>query len=222
MLCQLQLASNFHGHYNDVIIGAIVSQITSLTIVYSDADQRKHQSSASLTFVRGIHRWPVNSPHKWPVTRKMFPFGDVIMETLPIYIIPTDIKNPRWERQTNGEKKKCKNNSIMPTYFSLRIHIYLRIHWYMYAYSVYIYIDVCIYIYVYRYIYIPSNIASYPHLCLYSTHAYYCIVRIVLLPFSCYGYRWYYYLISSEKHSTKRDNICINVFCLLSWFIFHS
>ena len=40
---------------------------------------RKHQSSASLALVRGIHRWPVNSPHKWPVTRKMFPFDDVIM-----------------------------------------------------------------------------------------------------------------------------------------------
>ena len=35
-------------------------------------DQRKHQSSASLAFVRGIHRWPVNSPHKWPEKRKMF------------------------------------------------------------------------------------------------------------------------------------------------------
>ena len=40
---------------------------------------KKHQSSASLAFVRGIHRLPVNSPHKWPVTRKMFPFDDVIM-----------------------------------------------------------------------------------------------------------------------------------------------
>ena len=49
------------------------------TTVYSDADQSKHQSSASLAFVRGIHRGPVNSPHKWPVTRKMFPFDDVIM-----------------------------------------------------------------------------------------------------------------------------------------------
>ena len=70
-------------HYDDVIMSAIASQITSLTIVYSivysDADQRKHQSSASLAFVRGIHRGPVNSPHKWPVTRKMFPFDDVIM-----------------------------------------------------------------------------------------------------------------------------------------------
>ena len=59
------------------------SQITILTIVcatkYSGADQRKHQSSVSLTFVQGIHRWQVNSPHKGPVTRKMFPFVDVIM-----------------------------------------------------------------------------------------------------------------------------------------------
>ena len=70
-------------HYYDVIMDAMPSQITSLTIVcsavYSDADQRKHQSSASLAFVRWIHRWPVNSPHKGPVTRKMFPFDDVIM-----------------------------------------------------------------------------------------------------------------------------------------------
>ena len=63
-------------HYNDVIMGTIASQITSLTIVYSavysDADQRKHQSSASLAFVRENPRGPVNSPHKWPVTRKCF------------------------------------------------------------------------------------------------------------------------------------------------------
>ena len=62
---------------------AIASQITSLASVYSTvqlcADQRKHQSSASLAFVWGIHRGPGNSPHKWPVTRKMFPFDDVIM-----------------------------------------------------------------------------------------------------------------------------------------------
>ena len=76
------------SNYGDVIMGAIASQITSLTIVYStvysDADQRKHQSSASLAFVRGIHREPVNFPHKWPVTRKMFPFDDVIMGNMII------------------------------------------------------------------------------------------------------------------------------------------
>ena len=71
------------NHYNDVTMTATASLITSLTIVcstvYSSADQRKHQSSASLAFVRGIHGRPVNSPHKWPVTRKMSPFDDVIM-----------------------------------------------------------------------------------------------------------------------------------------------
>ena len=69
-------------HCNNVIMGAIASQVTSITIVYSTvysgADPRKHQSSASLAFVRGIHRWPVNSPHRWPVTRKMSPFDDSI------------------------------------------------------------------------------------------------------------------------------------------------
>ena len=53
--------------------------------VYSDADQRKHQSSASLAFVRGIHRGPVNSQRKWPVTRKMLPFDDVIISMSQIW-----------------------------------------------------------------------------------------------------------------------------------------
>ena len=70
------------SHYNDVIMATIASQITSLTMVfatvYLDTDQRKDQSSASLAFLWGIHRRPVNSPHKWPVTRKMFPFVNVI------------------------------------------------------------------------------------------------------------------------------------------------
>ena len=64
-------------------MGANASEITSLTVFYSTgysgADRRKHQSSASLAFVRGIHRWPVNSPHKWPVRWKTFSFDDVII-----------------------------------------------------------------------------------------------------------------------------------------------
>ena len=71
-------------HYCDVKMGAMASQITSLTVlystVYSGQDQRKLQSSASLAFVQGIHRWPVNSLRRGPVTRKMFPFDDVIMK----------------------------------------------------------------------------------------------------------------------------------------------
>ena len=66
------------AHYCDVMMGAMAPRITSLTIVYG-ADERKHQSSVSLAFVPGIRRWPVNSPHKWTVTRKLFPFDDVTM-----------------------------------------------------------------------------------------------------------------------------------------------
>ena len=75
----------------------MASQITSLTIVYSTVysgeDQRKHQSPVSLAFVQGIHRGPVNSPHKWPVTRKMFPFDDVIMIFPLIYPLHVSIQN---------------------------------------------------------------------------------------------------------------------------------
>ena len=87
------------SHYSDVIMGTMASQITSLTIVYSTVysggDQRKYQSSVSLAFVRGIHRWPVNSPHKWSVTRKRFPFDDVIMIQL-LCNISRRCKSLRW------------------------------------------------------------------------------------------------------------------------------
>ena len=67
-------------------MGDMESQITSLTIVYltvdSGADQSKRQSSASLAFVWGIHRWPVNSPHKRPLTQRMSPFDDVIISIM--------------------------------------------------------------------------------------------------------------------------------------------
>ena len=79
-------------------MGAIASHITSLTIVYSTvysgADQRKHQSSASLAFVRGIHRSPVNSPRKGPVTRKSFHLMTSSWFHWPIY------KYHRWWKQT--------------------------------------------------------------------------------------------------------------------------
>ena len=92
-----------HHHYSDVMLGAMASPITSLTIdystVYSGADQRKYQSSASLAFVRGIHWWPVDSPHKGPATRKMFLFDDVIIwsfalfaQTLRNFVLFTNIQ----------------------------------------------------------------------------------------------------------------------------------
>ena len=85
-------------HHNGVIMNALASQITSVSIVYSTvcsgADQRKHQSSGSLAFVRGIHRWPVHSPHKGPVTRKLFPCDDVIMNFSDILVYLLNLLPP--------------------------------------------------------------------------------------------------------------------------------
>ena len=70
-------------HYNDVTMTTMASHITSLTVVYStvysDADKKTSKLRVTGLCV-GKSSGPVNSPHKWPVTRKMFPFDDVIME----------------------------------------------------------------------------------------------------------------------------------------------
>ena len=80
-----------------VIMSTMASQTTSLTIVYSTihsgADQRKHQCSASLALVWGIHRWTVNSPDKGPVTRIMSPFDDVIMLNRKSWILKHPASN---------------------------------------------------------------------------------------------------------------------------------
>ena len=82
-------STNGLHHYRDVIVRAIASQVTGVSMVcstvYSGAVQRKLKSSASLAFVRGIHRWPVDSPHKGPVTRKMFAFDEVIMRCCVVF-----------------------------------------------------------------------------------------------------------------------------------------
>ena len=103
---------NFTIHYDDVTMSEIASRITSLMIVYSTvhsvADQSKHQSSASLAFVREIHRGPVNFPHKWPVTRKMFPFDDVIMSNVDelfwgsVCALKGNMYNDMWSRITKS------------------------------------------------------------------------------------------------------------------------
>ena len=97
----VQCHNKTHIHYNDVIVTMMATQIISLTIVnstvYSGADQRNQQSFASLAFVLGIHRWPVNSPHKGPGTRKMFPFYDVIMlSTNRMHIVCDAINIVTW------------------------------------------------------------------------------------------------------------------------------
>ena len=108
----LKCFSSRPTHYNDVIMGMIASQITSLMIVYStvysDADHRKHQSSISLAFVRKIHRGPVNSPHRWPVTQKMFPFDDVIMWWFcPIQW--SQVLSQEWRCSWSSTDRRCSN-----------------------------------------------------------------------------------------------------------------
>ena len=113
-------------------MSTIASQITSLVIVYSTiysgADQRKHQSSASLAFVRAIHGWPVNSPHKGPVTRKIFPFDDVIMEKL-------DVNNDEVSLYCSKCVKMvliflvCEDSFMT---IKSKLHIYIYIYWFYY------------------------------------------------------------------------------------------
>ena len=81
-----------HLHYDDVTMSKMASEITSVSIVYwnicSNVDQRKRQSSASLAFGGAIHRWPGNYSHKGPVTRKIFPFDDVLMRFRQGPVVP--------------------------------------------------------------------------------------------------------------------------------------
>ena len=116
----------------------IASQITSLpvvcSIVYSGVNQRKHQSSASLAFFREIHRGPANFPHKWPVTRKMFQFDDVIMvcKELMQHVVP--ICNLGRKRIRNDNRfewpPSCPNKTSKPSlhkwYINDYFYIFLR------------------------------------------------------------------------------------------------
>ena len=105
-MCSYVQGINWY-HNNGVTMSAVMSQITGMSTVCSvacsSAHQRKHQRSASLAFVRGNHRWPVDSPHKEPVTLKMFPYSDIIMNITiwkrfrihgPLCWNPSVTKNP--------------------------------------------------------------------------------------------------------------------------------
>ena len=117
--------SSEHAFY--IPMGAMASQITSLTIVYSTvssgADQRNNQSSASLAFMGGIHWWPVNSLHKRPVTPKKFPFDDIIMKSTGILEMvwhQTDNLHPWWRHQMETFSALlviCAGNSPVPGEF---------------------------------------------------------------------------------------------------------
>ena len=117
----------------------LASQITSLTvvysIVYSGVIQRKHQSSASLAFVREIHRGPVNFPHKWPVTRKMFPFDDVIMCKDQVKCMQPDPRHPEhdntkqsWVNVSSPRNPYSNRGPFLLTWINLNAIMYKFLH----------------------------------------------------------------------------------------------
>ena len=144
--------STFCLHYSDIIMSVMASQINSISIIYSivcwGADQRKHQSSASLAFVRGIHQWSVDSPHKGPVTLKMFPFDDVIMFMCWSCIY----KHPRlvhhcacWWTSTNGASPSA--GTVITTksfilYSKHKFEIYLYLPYFFFKIKMLIYITI--------------------------------------------------------------------------------
>ena len=89
-------------HYSDVKMSAMASQIVGVLIVYSNVcsgvDQRKHQSSASLVCVRGIHRWPVNSPQS-PVKPRT-----QASDVEHVYI---------WWRHHENRKHRCRRRVLL-------------------------------------------------------------------------------------------------------------
>ena len=101
-------------HYSDIIMNVMASQITSVSMVCSNicsgADKKKHHSSTSLAFVRGIHRWPVNSPHKgqfcgkcfhlimssWYASVKWYPWTGLPLIHLTACLVPCHYINQCW------------------------------------------------------------------------------------------------------------------------------
>ena len=119
--------------YNDVIMSAMASQITGVSIVCSvvcsfvQADQRKHQSSASLAFVRGSHRSPVDPPHKGLVTRK-----DVVMLHTNNFEIKWNYDRPfllemRWDLLHVLSRRKLNVSLSFPVYQKcINTHVWTR------------------------------------------------------------------------------------------------
>ena len=112
--------------------------------------RRSKKTSKLRVTMRGIHRGPVNSPHRWPVTRKMFPFDDVIMcltdprlsyrdtcQILMWFFFPKYIPPGRNVRHSEGYIFKCiflNENVLISIKISLnffpRLQLTIIQHWF--------------------------------------------------------------------------------------------
>ena len=112
------------AHYNDVIMSAMASPITSPTSVQSTVYSRRRSKETS-KLCAGIHRSPVNSPHKGPVTRKMFPFEDVIMKSCHCECLPhicpeiciLDCINALWNSDAKRRHRSGSTLAQVPSHF---------------------------------------------------------------------------------------------------------
>ena len=184
-------------------MGTMTSQITSFMIaystIYSDADQRKHQRPASLAFVRGFHRWPVNSRHKGPVTRKMFLFDDIMFDPslylrtggtehphptteypyphpTPTALVP--VKFPDMQRGKLQVSPKHKETQAMSIHLGIcRISLF----WILNNFGRYIWLNVFVFVfvfewmYLYLYLYLNQGWRKYLYLYLYLKNPNFCI-----------------------------------------------
>ena len=142
-----------HNHYNDIIMSAMASQITSLTIVCSTVYSRRRSKKTSELRVTGLCEWnyPVTGefPHKGPVTRKMFPFDDVIMKSslyLSVFNCTRHFTNRSWNIITithvcqkyigfvHGTAKHLRiyTDAMLPEFIVTYIYIYIYIYTYVY------------------------------------------------------------------------------------------
>ena len=177
-------------------MGTMASQIASLTIVYSTVysgpDQRKHQRSASLALVRGSHRWPGKSLHKGPVTRKMFPFDDVIIFdpciwervvlSIPIQQPPTTalvpVKFPEIQMGKLQVSSKHKETQAMSIYISWGSILYkIALYWILTSFGWYIWSNVFVFVFVFElmYLYLNRSWRKYLYLYLYLKNPNFCI-----------------------------------------------
>ena len=98
------------GKYTKSLMLSPASLTIVYSIVYSGEDQRKHQSSTSLAFVRWIHQGLMNSLHKWPVTQKMFPLDDVTMDSVDWLWLSDDI----WQHRSGTTQAQVMACCLTP------------------------------------------------------------------------------------------------------------
>ena len=97
--------------------------------LFQGANPRKHRSSASLAFVWEIHRSPMNSPQKGPVTRKMFPFDDVIMQWMNHITVSTYDQSTIFLQSEDRLRACARSYGDIGWYVNTASHVIMKKSW---------------------------------------------------------------------------------------------